>query len=180
MRRSIEESWRILEAMGHKMPRLPDGTPHLPSRMPNLDDDSPVNIAFFRTVWKDADLSNLTLPRMFFGRSGFERVNFLGSEFAKSRMCWNDFIGCDFSESNLTHCDMRAVNFDACVFRGANLSGADLRRSSFNACIFEGAKLAGTIVHKRSAAGDLVPLLSKSQLREIRWVSDPGEEPPGG
>jgi len=36
------------------------------------------------------------------------------------------------------------------------------------------------IVHKRSAADDLIALLSKPQLEEIRWVNDPGEEPPGG
>ncbi|MDB5321205.1 MAG: pentapeptide repeat family protein [Phycisphaerales bacterium] len=180
MRKSLEESWQAVEAMGHDMPRLPDGTPHLPSRVPNFDDEEPVNIAFFRTMWEDADLSGFTLPRMYFARSGFERVNFGTSELAESRMCWNDFIHCDFSNADLARCDMRASNFDGCVFRGADLSGADLRRSNFDACIFEGAKMAGAIVHKRSADDDLIPLLSKSQLEEIRWVSEEGEEPPGG
>jgi uncharacterized protein YjbI with pentapeptide repeats len=62
----------------------------------------------------------------------------------------------------------------------ADLSGADLRRSSFDACIFEGAKLAGALAHKQCAADGLTPLLSKSQVEEVRWVSDSGEEPPGG
>lgn len=180
MRRSLEESWRALEVMGHDMPRLPDGAPHLPSRMPNFDDEEPVNIAFFRTIWEDADLSGFTLPRTYFARSGFERVNFGASELAESRMCWNDFIRCDFSNAVLARCDMRASNFEGCVFRGADLSGADLRRSNFDACIFEGATMAGAIVQRRSASDDLIPLLSKSQLEEIRWVSDEGEEPPGG
>jgi len=180
MRKSLEESWRTLEAMGHEMPRLPDGTPHLPSRMPSFDDESPVNIAFFRTQWEGADLSRLTLPRMYFALSGFDRVNFAESEWAESRMCWNDFIRCDFSHANLSRCDMRASKFDGCVFRGADLSGCDLRRSNFDACIFEGAKMAGAIVHKRSASEDLIPLLSKEQLAEIQWVGEIGEAPPGG
>ena len=180
MPKTLEESWRALEAMGHEMPRLPDGTPHLPSRMPNFDDEEPVNIAFFRTMWEGADLSGFTLPRMYFARSGFEGVSFSEAELAESRMCWNDFIRCDFSNANLARCDMRASNFDGCVFRGADLSGADLRRSNFDACTFEGATMTGAIVHKRSAAEDLIPLLSKSQLEEIRWVTEQGEEPPGG
>jgi uncharacterized protein YjbI with pentapeptide repeats len=181
MRKSLEESWRALEAMGHDMPRLPDGTPHLPSRMPNFDDDDrSVNIAFFRTRYADADLSGFTIPKMNFGRSHFERVNFSESELAESRMCWNDFTRCDFTSASLSRCDLRASNFDGCVFRGADLSGADLRRSNFDACIFEGARMAGAIVHKRSASEDLIPLLSKAQLDEIRWVSEVGEEPPGG
>ena len=166
--------------MGHHMPRLADGTPHLPSDVPSFDDEEPVNIAFFRTVWEDADLSGLTLPRMYFARSGFQRVNFGASELTESRMCWNDFTRCDFSNANLARCDMRASNFDGCTFRGADLSGADLRRSNFDACIFEGATMAGAVVRIRSAAGGLIPLLSKSQLDEVRWVSEDAEEPPGG
>lgn len=180
MRKPLEESWQVLEKMGHTMPRLPDGTPHLPSRMPSVGDSSPVNIAFFRTMWRDADLANLTLPRMFFGRSSFERVSFIGTDLGESRMCWNDFTSCEFTDAVLHKCDMRATNFQACVFRGADLSGADLRRSSFEACFFENAKLVGAIAHKASAVEDLVPLLTRAQKAEIRWVSETGDEPPGG
>jgi len=167
-------------ALGHDMPRLPEGAPHLPPRRPGFDDDAPVNIAFFRTLWEDADLSGLTLPRMHFGRSAFERVSFSDMDLSESRMCWNDFTRCDFSHANLSRCDMRASNFDGCVFRGADLSGADLRKSNFDACTFEGAKMTGAIVHRGSAPHDLLPLLSKSQLDEIAWAPDEGEEPPGG
>lgn len=183
MRKSVEQSWRVLEKMGHEMPRLRDGSPHLPSRMPGGDDereDEPVIIAFFRTLWADADLSGLTLPRMYFGRSGFERVTFGGSELGESRMCWNDFTRCDFSNTVLARCDMRACNFDACIFRGTDLSGADLRRSGFDACIFEDATMAGAIVHRASQSDDLMSLLSEKQIKEIRWVTDAGDEPPGG
>jgi uncharacterized protein YjbI with pentapeptide repeats len=180
MRKTIEESWRTLEALGNDMPRLPDGSPHLPTRMPNFGDEVPVNIAFFRMHWENTDLSELTLPRMFFARSGFECVNFRGIDLSESRMCWNDFIKCDFSESNLRRCDMRATVFDCCLFRNADLRGVDLRRSRFDACIFEGAILAGAIAHKQSSAADLIPLLSMSQRDEIRWVLELGDEPPGG
>lgn len=180
MRKSLEETWQFLEAKGADMPRTPDGEPHVAARMPSIDDDAPVNITFFRTGWRESDLSELTLPRMFFGRSSFERVNFGGTDLSDSRMCWNEFIGCDFSNADLRRCDMRATVFRECAFRDADLSGADVRRSSFEACIFEGAKFAGTIAHKRSAAEDLVPLLSKTQRAEIRWVHDLGDEPPGG
>jgi uncharacterized protein YjbI with pentapeptide repeats len=180
MRKSLDESWRALEALGHDMPRLPDGTPHLPPRMPGFDDDAPVSLAFFRTIWEDADLSRLTLPRLYFGRSGFERVSFSDTDLSESHMCWNDFTRCDFSRADLSRCDMRASNFDDCVLRGADLSGADLRQSTFHGCTFAGARMAGAIVYGGSAAHDLIPLLSKSQLDEIHWATDEGEEPPGG
>lgn len=180
MRKSLEDTWRVLESMGHEMPRMGDGTPHVASRMQNLDDAAPVNIAFFRTMWQQADLSNLTLARMFFGRSGFEGVKFRNTDLSQSRMCWNDFVRCDFTGADMRGCDLRAVNFDGCVFADANLSGADLRRSTFDACIFTGADLTGAIAHKRSAAEDLIPLLTKKQQSAMRWVSEDGPEPPGG
>jgi uncharacterized protein YjbI with pentapeptide repeats len=180
MRKTLDETWRLLEALGHDMPRTPDGAPHVAAAMPNFDDDAPVNIAFFRTVWEGADLSGLTLRRTYFGRSSFTRVDFRGTDLSESRMCWNEFVGCDFSNADLRRCDLRAVDFRQCLFRDADLSGADLRRSPFDACIFEGAKLTGAVAHTRSAADDLVPLLSKSQRDEIRWVDDLGPEPPGG
>jgi uncharacterized protein YjbI with pentapeptide repeats len=180
LRKSLEETWRFLEAKGAALPRTADGAPHLPSRMPNIGDDSPVNIIFFRTGWQGSDLSHLTLPRMFFGRSSFEKVNFSATDLSDSRVCWNEFIECDFSGADLRGCDLRATDFRQCIFRDADLTGADLRRSPFEACIFEGAKLAGAIAHKRSAAEDLVPLLTKAQRAEIRWVHELGDEPPGG
>ncbi len=180
MRKTLDQTWQYLESMGQEMPRLTDGAPHLPSRMPNFDDEDAVNATFFRSGWEGTDLSELTLPRTYFGRSSFQDVSFRGSELVESRMCWNDFIRCDFSEADLSRCDMRAVRFEACIFRGADLSGADLRRSSFDACILEGAKLAGAIAHRHSAAEDLVPLLTKAQREEVRWVMELGDEPPGG
>jgi BTB/POZ domain-containing protein KCTD9 len=180
MRRTLEQSWAFLEAMGANMPRLPDGSPHVSTRMPSYDDASPTNITFFRTGWQDTDLSDLTLSRTYFARSKFERVSFMNTILFESRMCWNDFIDCDFSNADLRHCDMRASLFRGCMFRNADLSEADLRRSMFDACIFEGAKLKDSVGHKRSAAEDLVQLLTKSQRDEMRWFHDLGEQPSGG
>jgi uncharacterized protein YjbI with pentapeptide repeats len=180
MRKSLEETWRILEGKGAKMPRKPDGTPHLSTGMPSVGDSEVVNITFFRTMWQDADLSQLTLPRIFFGRSGFERVSFRDTELTDSRMCWNDFTRCDFTGADLRRCDMRASVFDSCIFRDADLSGADLRRSTFDSCIFEGANMNDAIVYKKSAVENLIPLLSKDQRAAIRWVHEQSTEPPGG
>lgn len=180
MRKTLEESWRFLESMGHEMPRRPDGAPHLPDRMPNFDDDTPVNIAFFRTLWQDADLSNLTLPRMFLARSEFKRVNFRCSEFTESRMCWNDFIECDFSSADLRRCDMRSSNFRKCTFRGADLANADLRISLFEGCTFDGAVLTHAIADLPSAKAGLRLSLNELQRRSVKWAKSPGEVPPGG
>ena len=110
-------------------------TPFLPLTMPRHDDET-LGFSFFRELIEDADYSNLTLPRTFFGRSGFEQDRFNNTDLSGSRMCWNEFKDCDFSGADLTGCDMRATAFENCKFVGAILRGADLRRSSFNDCDF--------------------------------------------
>jgi hypothetical protein len=177
MRRSLEETWQILAERG--MFKFSASTPSLPPRMPSIYDEELIGIHFFRTQC-GFDLSDLSLPRTFMGRSYFVGTRFNNSDLSESRMCWNDFTNCDFSGADLSRCDMRASHFEACIFRNADLSGADLRRSSFTACIFQGANFTGTIACKASAAEDLIPLLEKLQRRKMRWVHDDGEEPPGG
>ena len=180
MRKSVDKTWRFLKAEGLEMPRAANGGPYIPSQMPSYDDPEPLGFSFFREGWEDARFDELALPRTYFGRSLLERVSFRDTDLSESRMCWNDFIDCDFSSADLRRCDLRASLFRRCVFRNADLSEADLRRSSFEACIFDHAKMRGAIAHRPSAAEDLVPLLVKPQLDEIRWVPEAGEEPPGG
>ena len=55
MRKSIEETWRYLEARGETMPRDPSGRPIVPPAMPSCDDEEP-GFSFFRTRAEDADL----------------------------------------------------------------------------------------------------------------------------
>src|SRR5262245_2116933 len=124
MRKSLEETWRYLEAEGEDVPRRPDGRPFVPDRMPNHDDEE-LGFSYCRYRLEDADNSNLTLPRTFFGRSLFVRVSFANTDLSGSRMCWNDFNKCDFSGADLSDCDMRASHFLGCRFVGAVLRGAD-------------------------------------------------------
>lgn len=79
MRKSLEETWRCLESLHSDVPRHPDGSPAVLSRMPSIYDEEP-RLSFFRTGLEDADRSYLTMPRTFFGRSLFERVSFAGTE----------------------------------------------------------------------------------------------------
>lgn len=180
-RRSTEETWRLLEGDGLKMPRNSDGSPLIPVRMPSYDDNEPLGFSYFRTKLVAADLANLSLPRMFFGRSLLEAVTFHNTDLSESRMCWNDFESCDFSHASLVGCDFRASNYVDCNFSGANLTRADLRMSGFENCDFSGAVLVDAISDRESAEKyGLLECLTEEQKAAMQWHEEPGEEPGGG
>ena len=180
MRKSVDESWRHLESQGEEMPRHPDGHPVIPGRMPSYDDAEPLGFSYFRIHQSDADNSNLSLPRTYFGRSLLTRVSFAGTDLSESRMCWADFVECDFTGADLSGCDMRASVFDGCKFAGAVLRGADVRRSSFKGCEFAGADLTGAVADEDETIEYLYDKLTEAQQAAMVWHDNPGEEPPGG
>jgi hypothetical protein len=180
-RRSLEESWKHLKEQGYKMPLTADQKPLVPSRMPRYDDEAPLGFSFFRTGLEDEDVSNVTIPRVFFGRSSLERVAFRNTDLSESCMCWNDFIDCDFSRADLSRCDMRSSIFRRCRFVGAVLSKADLRRSTFEGCDFTGATLKGAKADEvYGEEYELEDRLSEKQRKSMKWAEDPGPEPDGG
>jgi uncharacterized protein (TIGR02996 family) len=184
-RKSLEETWRHLEAQGEEMPRDADGRPFVPPQMPSYDDEAPLGLGYFKSGLEDADRSGLTMPRTFFGRSGFCRMRFMDSDLSDSRMCWNDFDDCDFSGANLSRCDMRAANYTGCKFVGAILRGVDLHRTYFKDCDFTGADLTGAvaengILYTRSGHTSVADLLTKKQQAVMTWTPDEVLEPPGG
>src|SRR5689334_10312217 len=73
-----------------------EARPVLPDRRPRFDDDEPLGVSFFRTRLNDAQLTNLTLPRTFFGRSGISSSSFENTDLSESTLCWNDFIDVSF------------------------------------------------------------------------------------
>jgi len=178
VRKSLEDTWRYLEAEGEETPRRPDGSPFVHDRMPNHDDEE-LGFSYFRYRLEDADNSNLTLPRTFFGRSWFARVSFANSDLSESRMCWNEFDACDFSGADLSGCDMRASDFKGCKFVGAVLRVADLRRSSFDDCDFTGAELASAVAEDEGYEGCVHESLSPDQ-QAVVVLMDEGPVPPGG
>jgi uncharacterized protein YjbI with pentapeptide repeats len=180
-RRDLEETWRYLEGQGEQMPRDPQGRPLVPPRMPSYDDAKPLGFSYFRSGLADADRSNLTLPRTYFGRSLLERVDFGNTDQSESRMCWNDFIGCDFSGADLSGCDLRASLFEGCKFVGAVLSRADLRGLSFQGCDFTGAVMTGAVADRTSAEKyGWIGMLTGEQQAVMDWREDAGPQPPGG
>lgn len=179
MRKSPEDTWRHLESAGREPPRRPDGRPFIPEAMPAFDDDE-LGFSYFRCLVDDEDISRLTLPRTFFGRSRFLRVRFIDTDLSESRMCWNDFDACDFSDADLSGCDMRASAFRGCRFVGAVLRGADLRRSRFEDCDFTGADLTGAIAAGTRRSSAFRSLLDRDQQAVMAWTDDEGPEPPGG
>jgi uncharacterized protein YjbI with pentapeptide repeats len=152
--------------------------PPMPDHLPQYDDSEPLGVSFFRTfVGEGDDLSNLTLPRTFFGRSEINGAKFRNTDFTESNLCWNDFIDVDFSGALLTRCDMRSSAFNRVRFTNADLSGADLRRSSFNDCDFSGAVMEGTVLTEKQGT-DLD--WSATQYTQIKWARSDGPEPGGG
>ena len=156
----------------------PDDQAPLPPRRPRYDDAGPLGVNFFRTFLEGPkDLSNLTLPRTFFGRSEIRDISFQGSDLRESTLCWNDFISVDFGEANLSNSDLRSSVYESVRFAGTTLDGTDLRRSSFSGCTFESASMRGTILTR--AQGSRMDL-SAEQRDEIDWQDEDGDEPGGG
>jgi len=147
-----------------------------PGHRPQYDDEEPLGVNFFRTT-VTGDLSDLTLPRTFFGRSEIRQAFFRNTDLEESNLCWNDFTDVDFTSANLSRCDMRASLFERVLFDNCELGLADLRRSSFVGCSFKGASMKGTVLAYEQK-NDLS--LSDVQISEIAWMNDPGEEPAGG
>jgi BTB/POZ domain-containing protein KCTD9 len=170
-RRSYEESCRHLVARGWLTV-----IPALPPRRPRHDDDE-LGVSFFRTLVADDDLSNLTLPRTFFGRSEIRRIGFRGSDLSESTLCWNDFIAVDFTECRMADADLRASTFESVRFVDADLRNVDLRRSTLDNCDITGADLRGAKLTRSQVRG---LALSQHQIESIAWCDEDGDEPGGG
>jgi BTB/POZ domain-containing protein KCTD9 len=172
-RASYEDSVRRLQ----KDYLEPGEIPPMPERMPRYDDEQ-LGVSFFRTfVGEHDDLSNLTLPRTYFGRSEINDALFCNTDLTESRLCWNDFIDVDFSDAVLARSDLRASTYTRVKFNRADLRGADLRRSLFDHCSFEGARLDGAIL--TCAQAKLIQL-TDAQHQVIAFTDEDGPEPDGG
>jgi len=172
-RLSYEESCRRLQ------PAILDKgvIPPVPGRVPRYDDEIPGVSIFRMLLGADLNLSNLSLPRTFFGRSELNGTSLKNTDLTESNLCWNDFIDVDFSGALLCGADLRASNFERVNFAGADLRGADMRQSSFDNCLFEHAVLNGAVL--THAQGKKL-LFSEAQRSTISWINDDGPEPGGG
>ena len=174
-RLSYEESIQRLRDLGAI---LPHEQLQLPERLPEPGDPAPLGFSFFRTfVGDNADLSNLTIPRTFFGRSDIRDCSFRNTDLSESNLRWNDFTNVDFTDAILTNADLRASIYIDVVFHRTDLRNADLRRSTFENCIFLAAKLDGAKVF----VDDAHTLdLTVEQIAVVTWCHDDGPEPAGG
>jgi hypothetical protein len=176
-RRTFEESCDRLRSVG-----LLDEQVALPARMPRYDDEE-LAVRFFRTFvgpdndGETFDLTNLTLPRTFFGRSEIRSTSFENSDLHESNLCWNDFVDVSFVRADLSRSDMRASIYERVRFNDANLGFSDLRRSTFDDCDFAGAIMVGTVLTRQQREG---VGLNSQQHAEIDWTDDDGPEPDGG
>lgn len=185
MRRSLADTWFYLKNLGYSrdLHWHEDGSPKIPDRMPSIYDeqDQWLCLRFFRSGTEDLDLSNLTLPRLFFCRSYLTRTNYSGTDLTESFMCWNDFEDCNFDGADLSRCDMRASIYRRCTFRNATFHKTDLRRAFFEDCDFTDADFTGakseTGIELRDYLSDF---LTEEQCESIIWTDDEGPEPEGG
>jgi uncharacterized protein YjbI with pentapeptide repeats len=150
----------------------------MPERIPEPEDDEPLGLSFFKTFVGDgADLSNLTIPRTFFGRSEISNTSFRNTDLSESNLRWNDFIDVDFTEATLARADLRASIYTRVNFTRTDLRGADLRRADFEDCIFDGAAMDRAILTRDQGLG---LSLSAPQRAAIEWRDEDGPEPSGG
>lgn len=170
MRRSYHESFAVLteavEIVGEPRPVV--------TRPPRAD-DLEFGPSIFRTLVEGVDLSDLTLPGLYVGRSELRAVFLAGSDLRLATFNWNDVSACSFYRCDLSGADLRACNFERCAFTQADLTQADLRHSSFRDCDFTGARLGGTLLLPNQRA---LLLLSTEQEAVIAWSDD--SEPTGG
>jgi BTB/POZ domain-containing protein KCTD9 len=170
---SYPESCRRLQAAG----LLDDGElPRMPDRVPRYDDET-VGVSFFRTWVNEVDFSNLTLPRIYVGRSKIERVSFHNADLIESNLCWNDFLEVDFSAAVLARSDLRRSVFYRVNFTDADLCGTDFRGSSFKGCVFDRAIMNGAILAGKQSAQ---MSLDQAQKTSIEWRKAEGPNPDGG
>jgi uncharacterized protein YjbI with pentapeptide repeats len=161
-----------------------DALPHV-TQVPRPADD-PIGPSIFRMRLEDADISGLSLPGLYVGRSVLTRVSFKASELRLSAFNWNGLHDCNFSAADLERADLRSSRFVRCSFDGAILEGADLRGSSFERCSFVAARFQGTLLQKRGLLGWLgvdrgqegLPL-SAEQRAVVHWAADAPEAPGG-
>jgi uncharacterized protein YjbI with pentapeptide repeats len=155
-----------------------DEHPPMPDHVPQQGDEEPLGLSFFRTfVGEGADLSNLSIPRTFFGRSEVSNAWFCNTDLTESNLRWNDFIDVDFTEATLVRSDLRASIYTRVKFTRTDLRGADMRRCTFEDCTFDDAQMEGAILTRRQ--GERLSL-SKAQKAAIDWRAEEGPEPSGG
>lgn len=174
-RLTLTETWDILEADGIRMPRKRDRTPFVPPHMPQPH-DSELGFSWFKEGWEEGDFNNLTLPRMFIGRSRVAQIAFCNTDLSESRFCWNDFEECDFTDADLHGADLRSSLWLRCRFENANLSGADLRHSQFTDCVFNGALLTKAVLTRDQV--EVLPFTEEQRQSVI--VKRMGAYPSGG
>ena len=172
MRKSYRESFeflaQIVELMGQPRPDI--------SRPPRHDDEE-LGPSLFRSLVDGVEVSELTLPGVFIGRSQLTSCSFTDSDLHWATFNWSDFLRCEFTACDLSGSDLRACKFEGCSFRDVNLSGVDLRGSSFDGCDFEGARCDGLVLYRRGGLLGLgveeteVPL-SKEQRGRVSWTSE--------
>ena len=151
--------------------------PLLPETMPSHDDEGPLGVSFFRSLLQSGDLSNMTLPRTYFGRSEIRHIAFRNCDLSESRACWNDFLFVNFSGAILTGMDFRASILKSVNFEAADLTNADFRHCDLEKCKFGRAIMSGVKMPDRFKSAFK---WTKRQLNDIEWCLNAGEEPPGG
>lgn len=173
MRRTYAESCVELQRTGLLEPGR---FPSVPDHQPRHDDSAPLGVNFFRTR-VEGDLSRMTLPRTFIGRSEVCDASFCNSDLSESTLCWCDFSRVDFSDACLRASDLRASSLEQVSFVRCDLRGADLRRSCFKHCDFAESDMRGAKL-TRNQMSQLA--LSPQQLAGVAWQVDDGDEPGGG
>ena len=81
--------------------------------------------AFKRADLRDCDLEGAKICASSDVHSS-RRSDFMGSDFSGSNLKGAQFVGLDLRAANFTGCDMRGVSFVLCDMRGACLDGVDM------------------------------------------------------
>jgi uncharacterized protein YjbI with pentapeptide repeats len=133
--------------------------------------------SMFRTSLSDCDFSSTDLSNASITRCLVEKVNFSNVIGSPVRLCWNDFVECDFNGSDLTGADFRGSIITSCRFDHANLANLDLRLAGFHRCTFDRCNLDGALV---TLWQYLFLRLDSGQKGQVRCRLTRGQLPPEG
>lgn len=89
--------------------------------------------------WKDADFSGLKGLGVRFAGSNIERCIFKNSDLSGLSLKGNNMLKSDFAGADLSGSRIAGSNIVGCGFAGANLSGSKIKSSNIGKCDFAGA-----------------------------------------
>ncbi len=92
----------------------------------------------------NSDFSGLKNLHEKFSSSNMQRCLFIGSNMSGLLLNNNNVEGCDFTDSDMSHCQIQSSNLGNTLFKNCSLKESEFSKININACDFSDADLSKT------------------------------------